>query len=82
MTIQPLLTGKKFSYKLRKCGMTKSLFNNKWIPAVDMWRDADEYVKKMLSNLPNRKLTDAERKTYVDLPNTEVRIMYLKSILK
>ena len=82
MAIQPLLSGKKFSYKLHKYGMTKGLFNNSWIPAVEALKDADEYVKKMLPNLQSRKLTEAERKIYLNLPNIEVKIMYLKSILK
>ena len=59
----------------------RSIVNNLEITKYQIWDDVAEY-RKLHTNLSKRKLTNAEKDTYVYLPNSEVKKMFLEQILK
>ena len=59
----------------------KSLVDNLEMMRDEIWKDVAEY-RKLHTNLSKRKLTNAEKDTFVHLPNVEVKRMYLEQILK
>ena len=71
--------GKKI-HKLYPEYNARGLMTNRIIVIEDISKDIQEYVRQ--AGLIYRKLTDKEKHVFMNLPNIEVKRMYLQKILK